>query len=272
MDKAIAILRAAGIPNLDTVKFVNEPVSEEERLQRQCDDYNASRGTLEGYDCAECRNKGYIMRVKDFNTVLRVCGCKPAREAYYNIQRSGLADMLETKTFDTFEAVETWERDIKQAAMEFAENPAGKWFFIGGQPGSGKTHICTAIAGELLKKRMSVRYMRWVNELSKFNNPGLDYDTRERMRWTWMDAPVLYIDDFLKHSKGNKPTDAEIRFALDLIDYRYCDRELITIISGELYIEELIDIDEALGSRIKARSPYRKAVPRDVKKNRRLRG
>lgn len=64
------------------------------------------------------------------------------------------------------------------------------------------------------------------------------------------EADVLYIDDFFK---GNI-TAADINLAFELLNSRYNSRSKITIISTERTVEDLIEIDEALGSRIYERS------------------
>ena len=67
-------------------------------------------------------------------------------------------------------------------------------------------------------------------------------------------AKVLYIDDFLKVKKGSVPTSADINLAFELINYRYINKDLITLISSEWLAEEIVSIDEAVGSRIYERS------------------
>ena len=69
---------------------------------------------------------------------------------------------------------------------------------------------------------------------------------------------VLYIDDFFKPSRdesGQKrpPTAGDINIAFDILNYRYVNN-LPTIISTERTIDELLDIDEAIGSRIYQRT------------------
>ena len=61
---------------------------------------------------------------------------------------------------------------------------------------------------------------------------------------------VLYIDDFLKGGCGGP----DKRLAFEIINARYNNSKLRTIISTEASIEAIVGIDEALGSRIKERS------------------
>ena len=63
-------------------------------------------------------------------------------------------------------------------------------------------------------------------------------------------AYVLYIDDFLKTKKGEMPTAADINLAFEILNYRYNNKKLITIISSERTIDEFSDIYESVGGRI----------------------
>ena len=134
---------------------------------------------------------------------------------------------------------------MKNKALEYLNSQKSAWFFISGTPGSGKTHICTAICGEFIKRGVDTRYVKWreaapkLKALVKF--PEEYAEELDKLKT----CELLYIDDFLK---GNV-TDADINLSYELLNYRYCER-LRTVISGERSIEEIISIDEATGSRI----------------------
>ena len=70
--------------------------------------------------------------------------------------------------------------------------------------------------------------------------------------WDLKNAPVLYIDDLFKGAE--RPTQGDLNLAFELLNYRYNDERFCTIISTEKLIGELIEIDEAIGSRIAERS------------------
>ena len=75
-------------------------------------------------------------------------------------------------------------------------------------------------------------------------------------------APVLYIDDLFKGAE--RPTQGDLNIAFELLNYRYNDERLYTIISTEKLLDELIAIDEAIGSRIAERSKgHRVQINRD---------
>ena len=57
---------------------------------------------------------------------------------------------------------------------------------------------------------------------------------------------VLYIDDFFK----GKISDTDKTLAFDIINYRF-NNNLVTIISSELLLNDLINIDAAIAGRIK---------------------
>ena len=130
----------------------------------------------------------------------------------------------------------------------------GQWLFVGGQVGCGKTHICTAAVNKLLEKNIGCRYMAWRDEsvqLKAIVNEQQEY--HERLM-ELCKAPILYIDDFFKTQKGQRPTQADVNLAFQIINYRYQDRTKATIISSELSTMEIMSIDEAVGSRIHERS------------------
>jgi DNA replication protein DnaC len=88
-------------------------------------------------------------------------------------------------------------------------------------------------------------------------------------------AEVLYIDDLFKTGKSQdnsnpKPTAADINYAFEIINYRYNNPSLLTIISSELSEDELIDIDEALGGRIYERAKAI-TIAKDRRRNYRIR-
>jgi DNA replication protein DnaC len=78
---------------------------------------------------------------------------------------------------------------------------------------------------------------------------------------------VLYWDDLFKHPK--EPTSFEIDLAFEVLNYRYLNLKP-TIISSERTPNELLAIDEALGSRILERSKGHLAVIQGIECNYRL--
>lgn len=215
-------------------------------LARDIRMYNEKVGELENYDCQKCKNKGLIAIESDKKQVLVPCDCMPLRKSYARIKESGLGEKFDTCTFDTYKATDEWQIKIKDSALKFVENPLGGWFFIGGQVGSGKTHLCTAIVGELLKKGYASRYCVWTTESTIIKQNITNEETYSRMIRELSMVQVLYIDDFLR----GEPTKADFDLVFKIINYRAGISGLITIISSERTIKEICELDEGLGSRI----------------------
>lgn len=176
------------------------------------------------------------------------------------------------RTFDNFEATQPFQKTMVKIAKSFIENgyKDGKWLFSGGQVGCGKTHICTAIVNELIKQGVACKYMTWRDDSIKLKANINDYDF-DSLILPYKEAKVLYIDDFFKTQAGQYPTQADVNLAFMIINYRYNNNDLVTIISSELYLADIMDIDEATGSRIVERTRnFRIEVARDKSRNYRL--
>ena len=225
-------------------------MSNEEMLASKVEAYNALAGSLGGVDCNLCQNKGFVAAVRDGAIVMRECSCMGKRRSLKRIRESGLMGLLDRYTFDAFQTPEPWQKQAKERAMDFAANGWGRWFVVTGTPGTGKTHLCTAIAGAMLEAGREVRDMLWRNEAPRLKAIVNDREEYEREIRQLKEADVLYIDDFFKGSVS----DADINLAFELLNDRYNDNERMTILSSEKTVEDLLDIDEAIGSRIYERS------------------
>lgn len=75
---------------------------------------------------------------------------------------------------------------------------------------------------------------------------------------------VLYIDDLFKEGA----TDADIRLAFQILDYRYRN-SMCTVISSEQTLDEIYHMDKAIGGRI-AEMSIKINIPKDDGKDFRL--
>lgn len=239
--------------------------SYDDLLSMQTDAYNAASGSLTGFQCDLCRNKGMVAGIRDGEMYMSECRCMKTRRTLRCIRESGLEEQLRECKFSSFETTEPWQQKMKSAAMAFVQNDA-LGFFISGQSGSGKTHICTAIVGGMIKRGLSARYFVWREDSTILKALINDPEYTDLMQ-TYKKTDCLYIDDLFKGGA----TDADKKLAFELIDYRYRNR-LKTIISTELTESALIKEDEALTGRILQMSRgFRMEIPKDPSKNYRLR-
>lgn len=255
-------------------------LTQEDKVKREADIYNKTEGNLQGYNCQKCKNKGIIYIAcncenafgqPNWELKTRICECKKIREAINRIEESGLSKLIQDYTFDNYKTYEDWQHEIISVAHQYVNN-LNDWFFIGGQPGSGKTHICTAIAGKILKaKSKPVKYMLWQDDVTTLKQTvANDTNTYNSLMEQFQRTEVLYIDDFFKTKKGEYISAADVNMAFKIINYRY-NEHLPTIISSELSIQQIASIDEATGSRIAERSKnYKLYIQPDINKNQRF--
>ena len=251
--------------------------------EKRRDLFNLGRDYMDPneFNCKKCNNRGATAEiVQKFGydyIIYPECECMEIRRAIRRMKNSGLERFVKGHTFETFRRDEPWQKSMYDRARAYVEKglAAGMWFYAGGQPGSGKTHICTAIAREALY-RYPLVYMMWENESKTLKSLVMDAGEYASAVSRYKGCRVLYIDDLFKPTRddyGNvkKPTSADVKLAFEIINYRYIN-QLPTIISSEWYMDALADIDEATASRIAERcGAYQLVINRDRSKNQRFR-
>ena len=248
------IIRNLGIsiPRSTTTKSFTE------QLREDADRYNTIPGNLTGYDCPLCLNRGYHYFVDESGgrypgLKTRDCECRVKRRNIRRIEQSGLKDLMQRYTFDTWQTPQKWQASALRLAKQYAEQREG-WFLAAGHSGSGKTHLCTAICAELMNAGLSVRYVLWREMSVQAKAVVNDDEEYERITAPLKQVRVLYIDDLFKVGRGKEPTPGDVNLAFEILNARYNDQQKLTIISTELSIDDLLDADEATGSRIYERS------------------
>lgn len=230
--------------------------------------YNSNRGKLnleDGYNCEKCLNRGdFLVKEGDGERIIE-CECMVIRRAIRELKKSGLEGQIKDLGFNSYKVVDDLTREIKSLAIENLNSD--DWFFVGGQTGAGKTHISTAIAAELLRRSVQVRYKRYVEMIQilknkKFSSDQDYYDELLPLE----NCKVLYIDDFLK----SKPSVADMAILWELIDSRYVLKKK-TIISSELVLTDIAKIDESMAGRISERAgKFVVNIEKNKKYNRRV--
>ena len=229
------------------------------------------------YKCEKCKDTGWVDCGN--NTVYR-CPCVKAREAERKLKASGLSDVIGQQTFEAFKTETPVQKKMKETAEKYLAALLGSskdsrkpWLYIGGNPGCGKTHICTAICGELLKNNIGVRYMQWLDEARRLktcvNEPNFEDEVED-----YINVQVLYIDDLLKQKYTDNPqfTEADIKIAFTILNARYLLNRP-TIISTEWdLLDQLLPADEGVFSRVYERCKwFMLNIDRNPENNYRLR-
>lgn len=226
---------------------------------------NQYKGDLQDYNCDKCNNRGFISIRKDGYVFSKECECMKIRRALALMRKSGIIESLNKYNFENFKVKEEWQQKMFDLANDFIYSK-DNWFYIAGQSGCGKTHICTSIVGELLKKNITVKYITWNDEVTKIKqsiNEGKEYNSlMEELKR----VEVLYIDDLFKAP----PTKADLEILFKILNYRYLNN-LKTIISSEKSIEYLCELDEAVAGRIYEKaSRFYLFIQKDKNKNMRF--
>lgn len=245
-------------------KKLNKPYfnfSHEEVLEYQISEENSKSGDINltdgvGYDCKECKNRGYFAVRYKGGYAERDCKCMNIRKVLNQVKWSGLGDIFKKCTFEKFDCRFQWQGLIKDKALEFL-NSTSNCFYIGGTSGSGKSHICTAIVGRFLKQGKDINYVQWLDLVDDLNNTRYrQIEKYDEIMSRIKTAEVLYIDDFLKGDNAVKPSAADIRLAYKIINARYVisraseNKRYVTVISSEWKLPLINGFDRATGGRI----------------------
>lgn len=261
--------------NLNPFGLSVQPYDPIAHARMKADTINGTSGNLTGYDCPECKNRGYhVIPREDGSISTRDCECMKIRRCVWEMEKSGLKNIIKEKTFETYADAEPWQKAIKAGAHAYADTLEG-WLLFCGQSGSGKTHLCTAVCRHRLLSGDEVRYMPWRDKVAELKAMSLDSERRGEIISGYKTAQILYIDDLYKVGRAtdgsSNPTGADVSLAFEIINHRYINH-LPTIISTEKTPQELVEIDEATGSRIiemAGGNVY--SISRDQKRNYRLR-
>lgn len=212
-------------------------------LKEQTDFRNEQSGDLKHYDCELCKNKGVIYFVNEEEIKVKTCNCMIKRKINKNLLNDDLSEDFKRYRLDNFLTDKPHWKVMYDKAIKFLDKPSGA-FYVGGQSGSGKTHLCTAISKELIERGYDFKYLNYARDFIRIQMDLKNFkiDVNEKAQDTLKEiatVKVLYIDDFLKVGGYDN--------VFELINSRY-NKNLITIISSENYLEEIKD--EAVYGRI----------------------
>ena len=191
------------------------------------------------YSCPECSDTGYINGTK-------MCKCFREALTKATIASSGIGNLIEKQSFDNFdlnwylgddEAYKCMKANLA-AAKNYVKNFSKKKdnLLLIGKTGTGKTHISTAIAREIITLGYDVIYDSTQNIISDFESDKFrnGYSQYEPKSEKYLECDLLIIDDL--------GTEFSSQFTVaclyNLLNTRL-NRGLATIISTNLSSDEL---------------------------------
>lgn len=222
------------------------------------------------YDCSLCEDRGYIFKIQDGYEVARPCECLEKKQSVEKMARSGLTEAFKQRTFKTFIVNNEWQLEAKAKAMDYSKNfkETKASLMLSGQPGSGKTHIGVATMLRLIENNTGCVYREYISMLTDLKQTSMDEEEYIRSLEKYINPPVLFLDDFLK----GEPTIADRKHVYKIINTRYL-KSMPMIISTEKSVKEILNWDEAIGSRlIEMCQGNVIEFPRGLENNYRLRG
>ncbi len=150
------------------------------------------------YDCPLCQDTGAIGT--------KMCSCMRQALILCGYESSGLGALMQTQTFDSFQLYYYKEEnalrcakavlDRSQAfAREFSRENGENLLFCG-KTGLGKTHLCTAIAKEVIDRGFDVVYVTAQDLFSQMESAHFRSDPKATTQVNhYTDCDLLIIDD-----------------------------------------------------------------------------
>lgn len=249
-------------------------------IQIQIDRYNNIEANDKIYLCKKCKNKGLIFYKKENeNMGVKKCSCYYIRKNREKMKEIGLLDFLSTADEilkEKEEEQEEWKKKMLKIANDFIQAKEKNKedyssIFYGGAVGGGKTTICANILSKLIYQNSDLMadYFVWD---SQYKDLIFNDENHNKLEWL-KNVDILFIDDFFRidKSKGLTLNQNERDIAKNIIDYRYRFKKT-TIITSELYLNEIEELDEAIGTRIYemcSKGKYIANIKRDKTRNQR---
>lgn len=189
--------------------------------------------------CTECSDTGFIDGV-------RMCKCFREELIKATIISSGIGHLIEKQSFDNFDLEwyndnpKNYEKMIKtlDAAKNYCKNfnkNKGNLLLIG-KTGTGKTHVSTAIAREIIDMGYDVIYDTVQNIISDFEDDRFrrGYNNDELKSEKYLECDLLIIDDL-----GTEFTNQITLSCIYNILNTRNNKGLATIVSTNLLPDEL---------------------------------
>ncbi len=214
------------------------------------------------YECKICKDEEWIY-IKDEYGVYssaKPCKCREAKLYKRIIENSGITDAFLQKSLDNYKPTTKNTHIALKTAQDYINNyeaiksTKNNSIAFLGQVGSGKTHLSIAIANELMKQNIGVRYMQYREDLTRIKQVANNEQNYADEINKFKNPIVLLIDDLYKGAIGRGQygqylNDADKRAVFEIINYRYF-KGMPIIISSECDLDTLLELDEGIGSRI----------------------
>lgn len=204
--------------------------------------------------CILCNGTGWIYH-KERNSYSQ-CDCSKAQITIEQLAATGLGERAIQKSFKDFISWNPKIKEMKDIATNYflvfdkGEDKINNSLALLGDSGVGKTHLLVALINNFVsKKKIKVVYMSYIDAITELKQNILNGEVYQRKIKKYKNAEILVIDDLFK----NGFTESDLRIMSEIINHRYIN-SLPMMFSSEYLLKDLINIDKAIGGRIKEMS------------------
>lgn len=209
---------------------------------------------LESTKCILCNDTGWIFN-KEKNSYSQ-CDCSRSQIIIGQLEATGLGANAIKKSFKDFEPWNMQVKKMKDTATSYylsfqrIKDQKNNSLALLGDSGVGKTHLLVALINNFVSKQnIKVVYMSYIDAITELKQNVLNGDVYQKKIRKYKNAEILAIDDLFK----NGYTESDLRIMSEIINHRYINN-LSMMFSSEYLLKDLIDIDKAIGGRIKEMS------------------
>jgi DNA replication protein DnaC len=199
-----------------------------------------------GGHCPKCSEE---QAARDAEQKRKAEELKHQQRIEYLLQRSGIPKRFQERTLEGYEITNEGQRKAHRICTWFVETwheriQQGTCLIFSGMPGTGKTHLATAIANDIIRKGYSA-YFSTIGDAIRSIQATYDRDSTipTSQAIDALVAPSLLILDEIQIQTGS---DHDRRLMFDIINKRY-ENVRSTIVMSNLAPEPL---KEYLGDRV----------------------
>jgi DNA replication protein DnaC len=208
--------------------------------------------TASSCKCSKCMDTGWILVERlDLEPLAKSCECRDIERVKNQWKAAGINPEKSKQTFGNFQVWNDYSQKSKDTATAYYKDfqsirsSRRNSIMLCGQVGSGKTHLCIALALNFLNKNIKVVYMPYRDIITRIKQNMLDDEYYKNTVSKYQTCDVLLVDDLFK----GKINDSDINIMFEILNYRYLNH-LPIIVSTEFSVEKLLTFDEGIGSRI----------------------
>ena len=219
--------------------------------------------TAKSYNCDKCKDEGYIyFNKKDKfgqeHLTAKPCECLIKKNNEKRIEKSNVSELFKNCTFTSFEERSPKQKEVKELCIEFYKQVVSKdiakedkatAILLLGQVGAGKTHLAVAMMNNFMAKNYNALYTNYKDLVRTLSQNAMDKFVYKEEMDKCINADVLLIDEFFKCDNISELTSAQKNYMYEIINTRYNNRSL-TILTSEKSIQEILQVSDALGSRL----------------------